>query len=1403
MKHLHLLVLLVVPLLVLSTGVTLSQVDYNLPRQYSSSQGDNNWFYYYGTPSSHSQLTWDNYVEPWGTLPRYDWNGGPTNTGPRYLEFIGRDLTDWTQIGAGDCNGVLQPGENADITIGWQAPTTGTVYISAMLNAAFQYADAVSSNDDGVYFYVYDVDTLAGQVHVFRGNNEENRIHNANITTSVNVSAGDFIYFWMNRGNWQDADGMYYSFTVSYNSGADLVPPISSHDVQGNQLQLFAEDAQSGVAALEYAQYYPEWGGWHLYTEPITLPVGTSRFMYRAIDNMGNAEPYHRLTLELNPTIAVSPSSFNVSLQQTNSITQTMTISNTGTGTLTWQVGEVVNPNAKIVAGQKQIQPKQSYSNSSLSKSTERASGKKGTTSSQSAKPLSKMSTIDTTGGRILLLASEDDWEYMMGVKSVLVSTGAFSESDIDAIDYPYSLTLEELLPYSAVLVWSDYDFEYPQLIGDVLQQYVDAGGGVVLSTYCFSTDWAIQGGILNANYSPFLPAYLQSVSSTLDMSSIPQGHPIFDGIVNAPEYWSNSNYSNPPLNTGGTLLATDTYGNNLIAENPTGKVVAINIFPAELYAGNAEAAKLFANALLYVEGGGKWFGVSPRSGTVAAGSSQDVNVIFRAYNLEVGVYNDAITITSNDQVNSWITGFVGDNSTESPLAGATVAARNEAGGTFTATTDATGNYAIEVPTFGGYNVMFGKPGYVPEWWAGYGSDPLIWNSYPVSVGKETQQPDSVTGINAYLDRGGVIKGRVIRGGQGKNATILVHSTNTELVGLKIDKIQAKLASSIARKTAVGEEYPLMYVGRTGENGYYQIPVLPGPYFVQFWPDSLMRILWYNQKFAPPFDTVKVKVVNDTAKNINADFTPGRTVIAGRVVDTEGSPLVGNVIAVNNEMENARTWTATTNRSGYYDLPVPQGIYKVVFFVSGYIQAWWAGGEGQANFPWNASDIYVGENYEAPDSVGNINGALERGAVVRGSTTLYNEPEQTGIYVTNAENESWDWCYYTHSLSDGKYEMALPPGKWFVYFERDRWNKVGQWDREWIWYNQKVEWPFDTVIVDSVKQILNNISAEFGLPPEMQAVRILSIRDVPNDEGKNVFVIWRALQNRWFDGGGDRISLKVNDGIEYPPITAFSILRRDGAVWTQVGRAEVQLDTLYSLVVPTLYDSTKSKGIFWSKYKVTAHTVLGQPFYSSIRDSGYSVDNIVPIAPVGLKVNFANTNLVISWDSPLLGDEVVTYRIYRSTSSTFQIGPTNIYRDGLKTTSFTDEGVVGSSTKYYYKITALDDAENESGPSLMVSNIQTGVLDENALPIEFSLYQNYPNPFNPSTVIAYDLPDERHVTLKVFNTLGQEVASLVDGMQPVGRYTVTFDARKLASGLYIYRLTAGDNISIKKMSLVK
>ena len=99
--------------------------------------------------------------------------------------------------------------------------------------------------------------------------------------------------------------------------------------------------------------------------------------------------------------------------------------------------------------------------------------------------------------------------------------------------------------------------------------------------------------------------------------------------------------------------------------------------------------------------------------------------------------------------------------------------------------------------------------------------------------------------------------------------------------------------------------------------------------------------------------------------------------------------------------------------------------------------------------------------------------------------------------------------------------------------------------------------------------------------------------------------------------------------------------------------------------------------------------------------------------------------------------------------------------------------------------------------------IVVGVQEEGRVPEQFTLSQNYPNPFNPSTVIHYDTPVDGKVSLIVYNLLGQEVATLVNGEQKVGRYKVDFNASKLASGVYFYRLRAGTFYSVKKMLLLK
>lgn len=89
------------------------------------------------------------------------------------------------------------------------------------------------------------------------------------------------------------------------------------------------------------------------------------------------------------------------------------------------------------------------------------------------------------------------------------------------------------------------------------------------------------------------------------------------------------------------------------------------------------------------------------------------------------------------------------------------------------------------------------------------------------------------------------------------------------------------------------------------------------------------------------------------------------------------------------------------------------------------------------------------------------------------------------------------------------------------------------------------------------------------------------------------------------------------------------------------------------------------------------------------------------------------------------------------------------------------------------------------------------------LPDKFQLYQNYPNPFNPSTIIKYDIPKTEYVILKIYNTLGQEIATLVNENKQPGIYDVEFNCKNLSSGVYFYRIEAGDFISVKKMLLVK
>ncbi|MCX7877373.1 MAG: S8 family peptidase [Ignavibacteria bacterium] len=104
--------------------------------------------------------------------------------------------------------------------------------------------------------------------------------------------------------------------------------------------------------------------------------------------------------------------------------------------------------------------------------------------------------------------------------------------------------------------------------------------------------------------------------------------------------------------------------------------------------------------------------------------------------------------------------------------------------------------------------------------------------------------------------------------------------------------------------------------------------------------------------------------------------------------------------------------------------------------------------------------------------------------------------------------------------------------------------------------------------------------------------------------------------------------------------------------------------------------------------------------------------------------------------------------------------------------------------------------------ALLIQN-PTGIINTEGIPKFFRLYQNYPNPFNPSTIISFDLPQDSYVKLKVYNLLGQEIVSLIDGNLKAGVHSKVFNASNLAGGIYFYKLTAGDFSATGKMSLIK
>jgi Ca2+-binding RTX toxin-like protein len=187
--------------------------------------------------------------------------------------------------------------------------------------------------------------------------------------------------------------------------------------------------------------------------------------------------------------------------------------------------------------------------------------------------------------------------------KAGLIAQGFSGE--ITIITDTGTLDATDLSQFGTILTWSDAQYGDPAHVGDILADFVDAGGGLVMATYSMSSPWWLQGRITSDGYAPLEPTSQLGTPSGAVVAET-SSHPIFVG-VDLPgltgTFFTNQNFARPALDGTAILLATDGAGTNLIAQNAAGNIIAANLFPGFEQTTDTDFWTLFANMIENVAG--------------------------------------------------------------------------------------------------------------------------------------------------------------------------------------------------------------------------------------------------------------------------------------------------------------------------------------------------------------------------------------------------------------------------------------------------------------------------------------------------------------------------------------------------------------------------------------------------------------------------------------------------------------------------------------------------------------------------------------------------------------------------------------------------------------------------------
>ena len=292
----------------------------------------------------------------------------------------------------------------------------------------------------------------------------------------------------------------------------------------------------------------------------------------------------------------------------------------------------------------------------------------------------------------------------------------------------------------------------------------------------------------------------------------------------------------------------------------------------------------------------------------------------------------------------------------------------------------------------------------------------------------------------------------------------------------------------------------------------------------------------------------------------------------------------------------------------------------------------------------------------------------------------------------------------------------------------------------------------------------------------------------------------------YYDGDRLMVAAKISGDTDIRQVVAWASDQNDMDISSWNGFSDYSMTKSGDLYIAEIPSDSKTYFIEVRDVAAGVRGLIASPPMPV--DCDYPLLPLAPGKVENFQAEVTSSSVNLSWENPETTDFVGI--LIRYSTNDFPANPTDgeLVYDGQNTST---THAISLENNLYYSAFAYDSQGNYSDPVKLLVEGTTDTEDEPKanIPDHFELSQNHPNPFNPATVIKYQLPIKSHVTIKIYDLLGNEIRSLVDGKQPAGFHSVVWDGKNdfgssVASGIYFYQINANNEFKqTKRMLLLK